>query len=80
MKLRFGPARGHIQGHGLLIGLLFALAVLALGFLGCLFGGWLLMLLFGVLHSHWLSVPAFGIWISTFIVFVVTTLFGVRSS
>lgn len=52
---------------------LFVIAVLVLA---ALWWGWMLMLLFGIAHSIWPSVPLFGFWKSTGIAFVVSAVAG----
>lgn len=50
------------------------------GILGCYaFDGWVVMLLFGILHSQSHGVPALGYWYSLFASFVVAGLVGTGS-
>jgi hypothetical protein len=50
--------------------------VFALGLFGAAILGWPLMIAFGILHSHFVAVPAFGFWASTLFALVTTMVLG----
>ena len=59
--------------------LLVVLFVIALFVISIFWFGWLVMLLFGLLHSIWPAVPAIGYWTSVFLGFLVSAVTsGVR--
>ena len=57
------------------IGMIILILVLVAA--GAAFAGWLVMLLFGILHSVWPDVPAIAFWPQAFwIGFIINILFG----